>query len=80
MNLDVLGRFFFWCSVINLGCSLVAFVMVTAARKFVSKVHSMLFGVPEEKAVETIYSGMTMYKTFIFVFNIIPYIAIQIIK
>ncbi len=80
MNIEILSQFFMWCSIINLGASLLVLVVVSIGKNKVYKIHSKLFNVSEEKAAETIYSSMINYKTIIFVFNIIPYIAIQIIK
>ena len=80
ITIDMLGRFFLWCSIINLACSTVSFIMVTVFGKFVRSIHSKLFGVSEEQVAKTIHSEMTLYKTLIFIFCIIPYIAIQIIK
>jgi hypothetical protein len=80
MNIEVLSQFFLWCSIINLSASLLTFLVVTIGKSRVYRIHSKLFNVSEEKAAEAIYSSMINYKTIVFVFNIIPYIAIQIIK
>ncbi|MFC1771178.1 DUF6868 family protein, partial [Candidatus Margulisiibacteriota bacterium] len=74
------SQFFLWCSIINIGASSLVFLVVTIGRNRVYRIHSKLFNVSEIKAAEAIYSSMINYKTIIFVFNIIPYIAIQIIK
>ncbi len=76
----MLSQFFLWSSIINIVASSLAFLVVIIGRNHVSRIHSKLFNVSEEKAAEKIYSSMINYKTIIFVFNIIPYIAIQIIK
>jgi len=80
MNIEMLSQFFLWCSIINVGVSLLVFLVVMIGKNQVYRIHSKLFNVSEEKAAETIYASMVNYKTIIFVFNIIPYIAIQIIK
>ena len=80
MNTEMLSQFFLWCSIINLSASLVVFLALTIGKNRVYRIHSKLFNVSEEKAAEVMYSSMINYKTIIFVFNIIPYIAIQIIK
>ena len=80
MNIETLSQFFLWCSIINVAASLLVFLVVMIGKKRVYKIHSKLFNVSEEKAAEAIYASMINYKTIIFVFNIIPYIAIQIIK
>ena len=76
----MLSQFFLWCSIINLSVSILTFLVVVIGRHRVFRIHSRLFGVPEETAAEKIYYSMINYKTIIFVFNVIPYIAIQIIK
>lgn len=80
MNLEMLGQFFMWCSIINLSISLLVFLVVVIGKNFVYSIHSKLFNVSEEKVAEAMYTSMINYKTFIFFFNVIPYIAIQIIK
>ena len=80
MNIEMLSQFFLWCSIMNVGASLLVFLVMMIGKNRVYKIHSKLFNVSEEKASEAIYSSMINYKTIIFVFNIIPYIAIQIIK
>ena len=80
MNIEMLSQFFLWCSIINLSISVLVFLVVVIGGNRVYRIHSKLFNVSEEKAAESIYSSMINYKTVIFVFNIIPYIAIQIIK
>lgn len=80
MNIEMLSQFFLWCSIINLVASLLVFLVLMIGKNRVYRIHSKLFNVSEEKAAEAIHSSMINYKTIIFVFNIIPYIAIQIIK
>ena len=80
MNIEMLGQFFLWCSIINLVASSLVFLVLKIGKNRVYKIHSKLFNISEEKSAEAIYTSMINYKTIIFVFNIIPYIAIQIIK
>lgn len=80
MNLETLSHFFMWSSIINLVASLLSFVLVVLGGNLAFKVHSKLFKISEKKAAENIHSALINYKTFIFIFNIIPWIVIQIIK
>ena len=80
MNIEMLSKFFLWCSIINISASILIFLVVVIGRKKIYRIHSKLFNVSEEKTAETIYSSMINYKTFVWFFNIIPYIAIQIVK
>jgi len=72
---DVLG----WCSVINIGLLLWWFVALTLLHDWVYKYHSKWFKIPVEKFDSIHYSGMALYKMGIFLFNIVPYLALRIV-
>lgn len=80
MNLEITGQFFFWCSIINFSTYLLSFLFVTLAKNFTHKIHGRLFGISEIKAAENIHAAMINYKTFIFLFNVVPWIVIEIIN
>lgn len=80
MTIELLSRFFMWSSVINLACALLVVIVIRIGGSNIYKIHSNFFNVSEEKAAQTIYASMVSYKTIIFVFNVIPYIVLQIIK
>ncbi|MFC1771148.1 DUF6868 family protein [Candidatus Margulisiibacteriota bacterium] len=80
MNVEMLSKFFLWCSIINTGALLFSFFVVVMGKKYIYRMHGMLFNISEEKIGSAVYSTLIHYKVLIFIFNIIPYIAIQIIK
>ena len=80
MDIEMLSQFFLWCSIINIGLSLLLFLALIVAKNKIYEIHGRLFNVPKEKVAETMHSAMLNYKTIIFIFNVIPYIALQIIK
>jgi hypothetical protein len=72
---DVLG----WCSVINIGLLLWWFVAITLMHDWVYKYHSKWLKLPVEKFDAIHYSGMTYFKIGIFLFNLVPYLALRIV-
>lgn len=80
MTMMQLQSFFGWCAIINSGLFFLAFIFLTIGRNFVYKMHSKFFKISEERLNEIVYSAMIFFKTFLFIFNIVPYIALYIIN
>ncbi len=80
MNINLLQGFFFWCTVINSTLFLISFIMITLMKKFIIKIHGKWYDIPEEKFGPFFYNFMLFYKTAIFFFNLVPYIALKIIS
>ena len=80
MDLDRLQDFLFWSLLLNVGIYLISLVGVLSLRRFMWKIHAKLFGVNEETANKVIYQYLAIYKLLLIVFNLVPWIAIQIIK
>lgn len=55
------------------------FLWILFAHDFVYRMHSKWFKVSVEKFDAIHYAGIAFYKIIIFVFNIVPYLALQII-
>lgn len=80
MNVQTLTNFFMWCSIINIGFLLLAFLMVTVfSLDFVYRMHSKFFPMPKDAFTIAMYSFIGIYKIFVFVFNIVPWIALLIV-
>ena len=80
MNIQTLAEFFKWCSVINIGLLFFAFLMIVGLKEFVYKLHSKWFPLPRETFNALIYAIFGFYKIIVFVFNIVPYIALTIMQ
>jgi len=81
MNIEMLTEFFMWCTILNvaflvLSLSVVAFGF---GGDFVYRMHSKWFPMPQETFNTVMYSFIGIYKIFVFVFNIVPWIALTII-
>ncbi len=79
MAMDMLRDFFMWCTIINMGLLLFVFVLCLVMRKTIYKIHSSLFPMTCEEFNRLLYMQMGIYKILIFIFNVIPYIALCII-
>jgi len=80
MTIDNLKEFFMWSSVINIGLLLLMVIMFTAARKFAVRMQRKFFKLPEEKIISVIYRIVAIYKLLIIVFNIVPYVVLNIMN
>ena len=79
MDIEMLARFFMWCTILNVGVLLFSFVMVTFTGNIAYKLHSKWFPMPRETFNVVMYTFIGVYKIFVFVFNIVPWIALSII-
>ena len=78
MTVDILRDVLAWCSVINIGLLLFWLVWLTLAHDFVYRVHSKFLKISMERFDEIHYAGMAFFKICIFLFNIVPYLALRI--
>ena len=72
---DVLG----WCTVINLGLLLWWFLFFMLAHDWMYRVHGKWFKLSVEKFDGLHYAGMAFFKICVFVFNLVPYLALRIV-
>ena len=68
-----------WCCVINMGLLLWWFLIILFAHDWVYRIHSKWFKMSKETFDAIHYTGIAFFKIAIFVFNIVPYIALRII-
>jgi hypothetical protein len=79
MTIDTLRQMLLWCFVINYGLLLWWFLFFTFAHDWVYRIHGKWFKMPVEKFDAIHYAGIAFFKICIFVFNLVPYIALQIV-
>jgi Family of unknown function (DUF6868) len=72
---DVLG----WCAVINVGLLLLWFLFFTLAHDWMYRIHGKWFKLSVERFDALHYAGMAFFKVCIWLFNIVPYLAIRIV-
>lgn len=79
MDIEMLTQFFMWCTIINAGLLVFSFLIVAFAGDFVYKIHSKWFPMPRETFNVILYSFMGAYKLIVYVFNMVPWVALVII-
>ena len=79
MTLEVVRDILAWSSVINIGLLLWWFVMICFAHDLVYRIHSKWFKLSVEQFDAIHYAGLALFKIAVFLFNIVPYLALRII-
>lgn len=80
MTIEMLSEALLCSTLINMGLLLWWIVFFIFGRGFIYRMHSRWFKLSEEKFDAIHYSGMTFYKVCIFIFNIVPWLALNIIS
>ena len=78
--LDTLTTFLGWCSVINIGVLVLSTLTLIIMRKPVTGIHSKLFGLNPAELPATYFQYLGNYKIAIFIFNLVPYIALKVMS
>ena len=76
----MLTKFFMWCTILNMGLLVFSFLILTFAGDFVYRIHSKWFPMPRETFNVVLYSFIGIYKIIVFVFNIVPWVVLAIIR
>lgn len=80
MSLDMLQSFLGWSAAINLGMLLVWFLFFWLGHGFMFRFHSRLFKISAETFDAIHYAGLATYKVGILLLNLVPYLALQLIR
>ncbi len=80
MEIQSLTEFFKWCTVINGALLVIFYLILTLGQNWVYRMHSRLFPMKRETFTVVIYSFLGFYKIIFIAFNLIPYIALEIMK
>ena len=78
ISIDTVCEFFGWCTVINIGILLIATIFIAFARGTISVIHSKLFKLNDADLSRSYFQFLGQYKLAIYVFNLVPYIALRI--
>ena len=78
MTVELLRKFFAWCTVINFGFLFLWFFGFVIARDLFHKIHGKWFRLKPETFDAMHYGGMGLYKIGIVLFNMVPYLVLRI--
>ncbi len=79
MSIEMLIKFFGWCSVLNFALLLWWIFFMTFAHDWVYRMHSKWFYLEQQRFDTIHYAGIAFYKLSIIIFNVAPYLALRII-
>ena len=80
MSIETARSVFLWCSVFNYAFLIVWVVFATAGRDWLHRLSGRFFRVTPEQLDVVNFAGITLYKMGIFFFNIIPCIALYMVR
>ncbi len=76
MDIDSIRAFFMWCTILNVALLSLSSLMCICAGDWLWRIHSKWFSISRETFNVAIYSFLGLYKVLVFVFNLIPYVAL----
>ena len=79
MTVETIRDVLAWCTVINVALLLLWFMFFSFAHDWIYGVHGKWFTLPVEKFDAIHYAGMAFFKISIFLFNLVPYLALRIV-
>ena len=79
MDIQTLTAFFMWCTILNFALLVFSSLICVCAGDWVYRIHSKWFSISRETFNVAIYSFIGLYKILVFVFNLIPYVALLIV-
>jgi hypothetical protein len=79
MEIDSIRAFFMWCTILNFALLVLSSLICVCAGDWAYRMHSKWFSISRETFNVAIYSFLGLYKVLVFVFNLIPYIALSIV-
>lgn len=79
MGIEALTKFFMWCTIINAGLLIVAFLAWLPAGDLIYRLHGRWFPMPRETFNAVFYGFIGFYKVLVYVFCLVPWLALEII-
>jgi hypothetical protein len=80
MNLHLVQAFFLWCTILNLALLTAYFLIFLVLKDAIYKLHSRWFPMPRETFNAILYGVFAGYKILFIVFNLMPLIALIIVR
>jgi hypothetical protein len=78
MTIEILSAILGWSTIINMGIVTLWFLLIVYAHDWVYQLHSKWFTLSVERFDTIHYAGMAFYKINIYLFNLIPFLALHI--
>lgn len=79
-SLQATKAFLGWCTVINIGILAFASIFLAFLRPMAANLHSKMVGLSESELARIYFQFLAQYKIAIYIFNLVPYIALCLIQ
>ena len=79
MSIDAVRTFFMWCTIINGSLFMLSFLITAYAGDWVYRMNSLWYRIPRDTFNVVIYCFIGLFKIFVMVFNVVPFLALLII-
>ena len=80
MSIAIARDVLLWCAVINYGVLLVWFLFFLLAHDWMYRVHGRWFHLSVEQFDALHYASMALFKIGILLFNLVPYVALHLVR
>ena len=80
MNIEILRKALLWCAIINYAILLLWFLFFVLAHDWIYLLHGRWFRFSVDQFDMLHYAGMSIYKLGIILLNVVPFIALQIVR
>ncbi len=80
MTIETTRQFFLTCTVINMAMLMCWFTFFAIGHDWMRDLHGRWFKLSDESFDAIHYAGMAFYKLSIFLFNLVPYIALLLLS
>lgn len=78
MAIETIHELFGWCLIINVGILFLSTVFLGLLGGWASKTHAKIFDLDETWIRQAYFSYLANYKIAVIVFNLVPWIALQL--
>ena len=79
MTVEIIRGVLAWSAVINYALLIFWFLFFSLAHDWLYRLHGKWFTLSLEKFDAIHYAGMAFFKLCVFVFNLVPYLALRIV-
>ena len=77
-SIKTLATFLGWCTIINFGILLFSGLAWMLVNEGVSQLGASMMGLTAQEVKVAFFNGVMVYRAGIFLFNLVPYIALKI--
>ncbi|MFU8829014.1 MAG: DUF6868 family protein [Phycisphaerales bacterium] len=80
MTFDQIHEALLWCTLINFAILLFWFALLVFARGWIRRIHGKWFRLSDERFDSLHYGLMGAYELGIFLFCLVPYVALHVVR